>query len=186
MITLALNILDVVQNSIRAKASEIYIGIRESLSGDTYEITIRDNGSGMPKELLDKAADPFFTTRDTRKTGFGLPLLKYHAVITGGDMEIKSLEGIGTTVKAYFSMTHVDRQPLGDIAGVMTILMSANPEINFLYSHVTDSGEYNFSSAEIKEYLGIENFSGNGLISDIKEMIILNLRDLRVSGLQSG
>ena len=154
MLTLALNILDIAQNSIRAKASEIFVGISESLSDDRLEITVRDNGSGISQGILDKVTDPFFTTRTTRKTGLGLPLLKYQAGIAGGDLVVESHEGMGTTVKASFTLSHVDRQPLGDIAGVMTILMTANPEIDFLYSHRTDSGEYFFSSKEAKEYLG--------------------------------
>lgn len=184
MLTLALNILDIAQNSIRAKASEIFVGISESLSDDRLEITVRDNGSGISQGILGKVTDPFFTTRTTRKTGLGLPLLKYQAEIAGGDLVVESHEGSGTTVKASFTLSHVDRQPLGDIAGVMTILMNANPEIDFLYNHRTDNGEYGFSSKEIKEYLGIENFTESGLVSDIKEMIDQNLKDIGVNGMK--
>jgi len=184
MMTLALNILDITQNSIRAKASEIFIGITESLSEDTLEITVRDNGSGMSPEVLEKVTDPFFTTRTTRRTGLGLPLLKYQAGLAGGNMVIDSDEGSGTTVRASFTLSHVDRQPLGDIPGVMTILMTANPEIDFLYSHKTDAGEYFFSSKEAKEYLGIENFTESGLAADIREMIDQNLKEIGVTGMQ--
>ncbi|NLJ43577.1 MAG: ATP-binding protein [Bacteroidales bacterium] len=184
MLTLALNILDIAQNSIRAKASEIFVGISESLSDDRLEITVRDNGSGISQGILDKVTDPFFTTRTTRKTGLGLPLLKYQAGIAGGDLVVESHEGMGTTVKASFTLSHVDRQPLGDIAGVMTILMTANPEIDFLYSHRTDSGEYFFSSKEAKEYLGIENFTESGLASDIREMFDQNLKEIGADGMK--
>jgi hypothetical protein len=73
-------------------------------------------------------------------------------------------------------------QPPGDPAGIMTILMSANPGIDFLYTHKTDTGEYSFSSREVREYLGIEDFSDVSLLSDIKEMLRNNLRDIGVSG----
>ena len=180
MLTLALNILDIAQNSIRAEASEIFIGIKESKAEDRFEITIKDNGSGIPAEILNRVTDPFVTTRTTRKTGLGLPLLKFQSNLTGGDLTINSGEGSGTSVNTTFSLSHVDRQPLGDIAGVMTILMTANPEINFLYGHKTDYGEYNFSSNEIKDYLGIENFNDSRLLADIKEMINQNLKDIGV------
>lgn len=180
MLTLALNILDIVQNSIRAGASEISTGIRESESEDIFEIIISDNGKGMSEELASRATDPFVTTRTTRKIGLGLPLLKYQANIAGGDLIIDSCEDEGTIVKVTFSLSHVDRQPLGDIAGVMTILMTANPEINFLYGHKTDSGEYRFSSKEIKDYLGIKDFHDSSLLSDLKEMINNNLRETGV------
>lgn len=183
MLTLALNILDITQNSIRARASEIFIGIAESKSDDSLEITVKDNGSGMSPEILEKVTDPFFTTRTTRKTGLGLPLLQYQACLAGGKMIVDSDAGAGTTVKAFFRLSHVDRQPLGDIAGVLTILMTANPEIDFLYNHKTDAGEYSFSSKEAREYLGIENFTESGLASDIREMIDQNLRDIGIAGM---
>jgi len=66
----------------------------------------------------------------------------------------------------------------------MTILMSANPEINFLYNHKTDTGEYRFSSLEIKEYLGIGDFNDSHLLADIKEMINENLKDIGVSDIK--
>ena len=181
MLTLALNILDIVQNSVRAKSTDIRIGIRESVKNDILEIRICDNGTGMPVELLNNATDPFFTTRKTRKVGLGLPLLKYQAEIAGGSLQIDSTMGKGSTVKASFSLSHIDRQPLGDIVGVMTILISANPDISFLYNHITDTGEYVFSSRETREYLGINDFRDSGLLSDIREMINENLKEIGVA-----
>jgi len=181
MKTLALNILDIVQNSIRAKASEIAVEITESADGGMMEITVRDNGRSMPDELLSRVTDPLVTTRKTRRTGLGIPLLKYHANLAGGDLVINSREGQGTSVCATLKLHHPDRQPLGDIAGMMTILMSANPGIDFLYAHKTDRGEYYFSSGEVREYLGNEDFSDVSLLNDIKEMLNNNLSDIGAS-----
>ena len=52
MLTLALNILDIVQNSIRAEASLITVDIRESIKNYFMDIRVSDNGKGMPEELL--------------------------------------------------------------------------------------------------------------------------------------
>lgn len=181
MTELALNILDIVQNSVRAEATEIRIGICESLAGDRMEITVCDNGKGMDESLLATADDPFTTTRTTRRTGMGLPLLKHHARLTGGDMAISSETGKGTTVKAWFGLKHVDRQPLGDISGIVTILISANPGIEFIYEHKTDSGSYRFSTAEAREVLETEKFNDYGLLKDIRMMINENLSSISVS-----
>jgi K+-sensing histidine kinase KdpD len=153
MLTLALNILDIVQNSIRAKASEIVIDISESIKNDLLEIKVSDNGKGMPEELLSKVTDPFVTTRTTRKIGMGLPLFKYQANLAGGDLSILSGEGRGTTVNVTFALGHVDRQPLGDIAGVMTILMSANPELVSFTATKTDTGNIGFLQWKPKNIL---------------------------------
>ena len=144
MKTLSLNILDIAQNSIRAKASEISIEIEESKSLDLFTITITDNGTGIPKEILENITDPFVTTRTTRKVGLGLSLLNYRANLTGGVLKIDSEEEKGTVIKAAFPHSHIDRQPLGDIAGVIMILLTSGNEISIMYRHRTDNGEYVF------------------------------------------
>jgi K+-sensing histidine kinase KdpD len=181
MMNLSLNILDIVQNSIRAGAKHITIDISESAIKDLMEITIEDDGSGIPEEILQKVTDPFVTTRTKRKLGLGLPLLKQHSNLAGGDVEITSERGSGTKVKATFMMSHIDRQPMGDIAGVVTILISANPEIDFLYRHKTDKGSYKFSTVETREFLEVKSLSDNTLLNNIKEMIKFNLGDIGVS-----
>ena len=63
------------------------------------EITVKDNGSGISEENLEKIFQPFFTTKPTGKgTGLGLSLA-YDIVVKGhgGTIECESLEGEGTT-----------------------------------------------------------------------------------------
>lgn len=182
MKTLALNILDIAQNSIRAKADQVSISVTESLTDDLYRICIEDNGAGIPKEILRNVTDPFVTTRTRRRLGLGLPLLKYHAEITGGSLEIISEENRGTFVKAEFSHKHIDRQPLGDIAGVIRILIASNPGIEFVYKHKTDTGSYCFSTKDTKEVLETEELTCQALLQDIRDMINHNLTIINASG----
>jgi len=181
---LALNILDIVQNSIRAKANEISVSVTESIADDLYQITIADNGNGIPADLLQNVTDPFITTRTKRRMGMGLPLLKYHAGITGGGLTISSEIGKGTVMTATFSFKHIDRQPLGDIIGVLLLLIASNQEINFSYSHKTDTGEYRFSTEETKEYLEIDKLYDRNLLNDIGNMISENLKCISASGVE--
>ena len=180
MKTLSLNILDIVQNSIRARADEISIEIKESVISNVYRIIITDNGTGIPEEIIGKVTDPFVTTRTKRKMGLGLPLLKYHAELAGGGMKITSETGKGTKITADFIFYHIDRQPLGDIIGTIIILLASNQEINFIYRHITDKGEYRFSSKETKEYLEVDSFD-NVLLKDIASMISENLKEIEAS-----
>jgi hypothetical protein len=182
MKTLSLNILDIVQNSLRAKADMISISIEESSVKDLYVITITDNGTGIAEEILENVTDPFVTTRSKRRMGLGLPLLKYHAEIAGGGLQIDSGSGRGTRVCASFSLSHLDRQPLGDISGVLVILIASNPGINFIYNHCTDNGQYCFDTNETKEFLEVDNLSGVSLLKDIKDMINENLKEINPSG----
>ncbi len=184
MKTLALNILDIVQNSIRARADLISVDIREYISSDLYEIKITDNGSGIPDEMIGTVTDPFVTTRTRRRMGLGLSLLKFHAGIAGGSMKISSRQGVGTEVTASMSYSHLDRQPLGDMTGVLMMLIASNPGTEFCYSHSTDKGSYSFSTALAKVYLGISDLGEKLLLDDLREMTNENLRNIEASGLQ--
>jgi hypothetical protein len=180
---LSLNILDIVQNSIRAKADKISITVTESEISDIYEIIIEDNGTGIAPEILQNVTDAFVTTRAKRKMGMGLALLKYHAEMTGGNLVINSELGKGTIVKAVLSNKHIDRQPMGDITGVLVMLMASDDKINYIYHHVTDYGEYRFSSQETKEFLGVESLSDRILLEEIHNIIDNNLEEIKASGI---
>ena len=86
---LSLNILDIAQNSVKAKAENILIKIVEAQ--DTMTLTITDDGCGMTEETVKNVMNPFFTTRTTRNVGMGVPLLKLAAEQTGGGIEIQSV-----------------------------------------------------------------------------------------------
>lgn len=66
---------------------------------DEIQISVRDNGTGIPEELQSKIFQPFFTTKPTGQgTGLGLSLA--YDIVTkghGGTIEVESMEGEGTT-----------------------------------------------------------------------------------------
>ena len=98
---IALHLLDIVQNSVRAGAS--HVDIRFLLGADgVLEMGVKDDGCGMSAELLDRVRSPFTTTRTTRKVGLGIPLLMQNAMQTGGRVDIQSKEGEGTDIAAFF------------------------------------------------------------------------------------
>jgi signal transduction histidine kinase len=67
------------------------------------ELEVRDTGQGMPPEVLEKAVDPFFTTKPVGKgTGMGLPLVFGAMRAHGGTLELSSTVGKGTTVLLRF------------------------------------------------------------------------------------
>lgn len=175
---LSLHILDIVQNSISAAADLIEIRAEESFADDLVSITIRDNGYGMEQELVEKITDPYTTSRTTRKVGLGLPLLKQNAEQAGGGISISSAPGTGTTVTATFLACHPDTPPWGDLAGVIILLVSANPSIDFLYFHRSKSGEYIFDTREVKSVLDGVPVNDNDVRRFLKDMIIENLMEI--------
>ena len=133
---LSLHILDIAENSVAAAARGIQILINEDSIGDKLYLEIRDDGEGMEEEAKAKVLDPFFTTRTTRRIGLGLPLLAQAARDSGGDLEVESAPGEGTTVRARFQLSHPDRKPLGDVASTLGAILAGRPEliVSFLYT----------------------------------------------------
>ena len=97
---LALNILDIAENSLAAGAKHIEIGLTADFSADTMRIIVADDGCGMDEDNAEKGlTDPFTTSRKTRSVGMGLPLFKYSAESAGG--EFQHLVGKGARVRRY-------------------------------------------------------------------------------------
>ncbi|MBR5614795.1 MAG: sensor histidine kinase [Clostridia bacterium] len=155
---IALHILDIVQNSIVANATRIEVIITEESDADKLTVVIRDNGCGMSKEFLEKVIDPFTTKRTTRKVGLGIPLYKMAAENTGGSFDIQSEEGKGTVVTAVFGYSHIDRQPLGDIAGTMLGLFTSYEEVDFLFRHKVNEKKFEVDTTQLKNVLGDVSF----------------------------
>ena len=148
---LADNIMDIAQNSISAGASLTEVHIRVCHEEDRIAFTFRDNGCGMSEELVKAVIEPFTTTRKTRKVGLGLPLLKQTAEMTGGTLEIQSAVGVGTVVTATFGLGHIDRPPMGDVAGAWFSLVVMNPETDFLFTYDYDGQAFTFDTREVRE-----------------------------------
>lgn len=67
------------------------------------EVQVQDTGTGMTKEVRERALDPFFTTKDVGKgTGLGLPMVYSTVKTYQGEMELRSEPGMGTCVVLRF------------------------------------------------------------------------------------
>jgi signal transduction histidine kinase len=67
------------------------------------EVTVYDNGTGIPPEIINKIFDPFFTTKDTGEgTGLGMSISYGIVRDFGGAIEVKSEVGKGTTFTLRF------------------------------------------------------------------------------------
>ena len=150
---ISLNILDVAQNSLRANATEINILVFFDTAADRLTVSIKDNGCGMSQEFVSRVLDPFTTTRTTRRVGLGLPLFRQSALEAGGDLSIESREGKGTEVAAWFSTSHIDRMPLGDLAGTVTTLLNANDSVRYILVYRVDDREFVFDTEQAKKIL---------------------------------
>lgn len=166
---LSLHILDIVENSVAARADKIEIRISEDKRKDFLSVEVIDNGIGMDKETVKKALDPFYTSKKVRRFGLGLSLLSEAAKASNGHLSIKSKKGEGTKIKADFQYSHIDRQPLGDMGQTIITLVIGNPDIDLIYVHRKNRHSYRFDTRKIKVQLNeapINSAAGIRLIRD--------------------
>jgi len=148
---LSLHILDVAQNSLAAGATLVEISLL--LKDATLTVTIADNGRGMPPELAKKAADPFVTTRATRRVGLGLALWKQAAEQAGGTFSLDTAEGKGTIVTASFQAGHIDTPPLGEMADTLVTLVQGAPDVDFVYRQGGPGNLFIWDTRELRKTL---------------------------------
>lgn len=168
---LSLHILDVVENSLTAGARLVSIQINEDPEQDRMSVTISDDGRGMTPAEAARAVDPFVTSRTTRRIGLGLSLWQAHARAWDGDLSVQSRPGRGTTVKAWFRLSHIDRQPLGEWPRTLAGLIATRPGVDFLYQHRVGPDEFELDTREIKAELGGENLGSPQVAAFLEEQI---------------
>ncbi len=181
MRTLSEHILDIVQNSIGAKATLIEIIVEEDKINDLCSLTIKDNGCGMSRETMVKATDPFFTSRTTRKVGLGLPLLKQNAEAAGGNFSLESELNVGTVLTATFQLSNLDKPPLGDIWETLYLLFLSYEMGELVYRHKTEKGSFSLSSGELREALGNVSYQQKEIREGILELIKSNLEEIEAT-----
>lgn len=176
---ISLHILDIVQNSIVAKADEIEIIIAEKIKQNILKIKIIDDGSGMTKKEQKEVLDPFVTSRTTREVGLGLPFLKKAAENCNGELILDSQKGEGTSLEVIFEYDHIDRAPLGDIVGTIVSLIITNPQLDFLYKHIYNDKKFELNTKEVKEEIGDIEINHPEIVNWINDYITENLNELR-------
>jgi anti-sigma regulatory factor (Ser/Thr protein kinase) len=151
---LSLHLLDIAENGVSAGAQNITITIVEDLRTDRLKLAVEDDGRGMDAAMVEQVTNPFITTRTTRKVGLGIPLLKLAAEMCDGSLTVESTPNVGTMVNVDFQRSHIDRMPLGDVAGTLLALLVGWPQVHWVLRYRVDDEEFVFDDAPIKEELG--------------------------------
>jgi PAS domain S-box-containing protein len=97
-------------NAVDAMAENGTLTLRTRNHGpDWIEVQVEDTGLGMAKEVLERAMDPFFTTKEVGKgTGLGLSIVYRTVKAHQGELEIQSEPGRGTCVRIRFPASEAD------------------------------------------------------------------------------
>jgi len=97
LINLVVNSIEAVKD--KADAKIVLSAYRDS--NNKMVISVADNGIGMPEEIIDKIFIPFFSTKKSG-SGIGLSLSKQIMMLHRGNIQIHSVEGVGTSFLLHF------------------------------------------------------------------------------------
>jgi C4-dicarboxylate-specific signal transduction histidine kinase len=94
-------------NEKRKSADKDYepsVSVQTKRIDDKIKVHVRDNGNGIPQNIVDKIFQPFFTTKPTGQgTGLGLSLAYDIIKAHGGEIKVETKEGEGTSFKIILS-----------------------------------------------------------------------------------
>ena len=180
---LSLYLLDIMQNSIKAKATLIELNIVTNKDDNLLSIEIVDNGCGMSDEVLNKVLSPFYTTRTTRKVGLGLPLFKELALLCEGSFQIDSKLGVGTKLFVTFKLGNIDLPPFGNWIDTLYLLIINDEGVDIKYTHKVvenkESKEFVFDTLEIKNVLDGMSIKEFSLMQWMKDYIRDGLNEIK-------
>lgn len=179
MLELSQHILDIAENSTRAGAKLIAISVNEDSTENLLTIEISDDGCGMKTDEISKALDPFYTTKNVRRVGLGLPLLTDAAQTAGGKLDLQSRAGKGTKVAATFRLNHIDRQPMGNIPATLISLIATNSDVDFIYMHRHNARQFKLDTRSLRKDIGDVPMQHPEIIKYIRGVIEEGLREIK-------
>jgi len=94
-------LMNIIQNALEAmpQGGRITISVQAVSADGLIAVTINDSGTGMPPDMIEKACEPFFSTRRNEGLrGLGLAIVRDIVKTHGGKMEIQSSPGQGTSI----------------------------------------------------------------------------------------
>jgi signal transduction histidine kinase len=92
-------LIETANRALDQEAAQMFTDVEP---GDYVVLSITDTGTGMPPEVVERALEPFFTTKEPgRGTGLGLSMVYGFARQSGGHLNIYSEVGVGTTIRLY-------------------------------------------------------------------------------------
>ncbi|UZD65641.1 sensor histidine kinase [Marinobacter sp. AN1] len=104
-------LVNLLANAIEACEPGGTVHLRAFRNGNRISVDITDTGCGMNAETLQRVTEPFFTTRQ-QGTGLGLSITRQLIELNGGDLQIHSVPGEGTTVSVTLPAANSDKLEL--------------------------------------------------------------------------
>jgi hypothetical protein len=182
---LSLHLLDLIENSIAAGASTVWIRITQDPSRDFMELVVEDDGRGLSVNP-ELALDPFYTTKTGKRTGLGLALLRANAELAGGALRLqRSARGGGLCVCARLQLGHIDRVPLGDIASTLAMAACTNPDLDLVGEFQVDERHFALRVSEARQGLPPEQRDAVSVAQTVAQRVSAGLQQIGMVALPS-
>jgi len=161
---LALHILDLIENAVRAGAGIVSVMVEEDLDCDLLRLAVEDDGPGLDVPE-GQATDPFWTTKPPKPRhgssgrgrrddiGLGLSLLAFRCGQADGKLALERSVLGGLAVRATFRFSHVDRSPLGDLASTLSGVVATTPGLEVRLTLRRGGREWRLSSRDAAQGL---------------------------------
>jgi len=124
-----MHIMDLAENSIRAGADTVEIELIHDPKAKELYISVRDNGKGVNTEKIPLLLDPFYTTKEGKRVGLGIPLFYETCKRCGGGVSIKPNGEKGLFIEGRLNTDNIDTPPIGDLASAIVGLMFLYPSV---------------------------------------------------------
>ena len=176
---LSLHILDLIENSVRAGASTILVELMENRDSDVLKIIVEDDGPGL-NVSPEAALDPFYTTKNGKRTGLGLSLFCSTVEQAAGRVSLRQSALGGLAVEATMQLDHVDRIPVGDIAATMSSVVCTNPELDLSCRFAVGNEQIIVRVSDVAQELPIGKRTGLAVARRVSERIKSSIETLDI------
>jgi hypothetical protein len=162
---LAFYFFQCVNDRIQAQASLIEMYVVENQHKNQLELLIRDNGKKYDKELIQ------FESEEIQNKYPALKYLYQTSENLKGYFSMFSHNQTGNLIEIHFPLKNKERLRLGEIDTFLSMLFIAYPQINFIYSQISQKGEFLFDSASFRNTLGDVDFENAEVLGSLKNII---------------
>lgn len=150
---ISLHAMDLIQNALHSGAGVIRVSLETDEAANGLVLEVEDDGPGPPETILATLGDPF--AAGSCRLGVGLSLLHASVERTGGQLFMAPAAEKGTMVRASYTLHHVNRPPIGDMAGAMHTVMVCNPSLDFVVrARVAPADADTLDTREMREKMG--------------------------------
>ena len=166
-------LLNLILNARDACGATGQVTVSSHAIGDTWiEITVSDTGPGFSPEALDKALDPFFTTKGGEGSGLGLPMVYDMVKLTGGDLRLSNT-ATGASV-----ILRLPYRAAPEVAGGLALLVEDSADLReTVRDMLVALGHTVIEATSVDE--------ASALLADLED-IRLVLSDIRLQGPATG